>query len=94
MPGKVSPTLRVLMEMRDELRALRRDTNNRFAAVDARFGAVENRFETLENRLANELAAVAVAVSQVRTLLADRLDLRDRVEDHESRLRKLERRTS
>jgi hypothetical protein len=80
MTGKVSPTLRVLMEMRDELRRLRVETNE--------------RFETLETRLATELTAVAGAVTDVRTLLADRLDLRDRVEDHESRLRKLERRTS
>jgi hypothetical protein len=41
-------------------------------------------------RLATEVIAVADAMREVRDLLAQRLDDRDRLEDHETRLARLE----
>ena len=76
MADNASPTLKVLREIRDRL------------------DAHERRFEAIENgqeRLANEVIAVAEAVRSVATLLRERLPDRDRVEDHEQRIRALER---
>lgn len=53
-------------------------------------GALSNRLDSLEASLTGELRAVGAVMAQVRDLLADRLDQRDRIEDHELRLRKLE----
>ena len=87
MAGKVSPTLKVLIEMRDELRLLRRESTDLRSELTQLRQETGERFEVL----AAELTEVAHAVGSVRTLLADRLDVRDRVEDHELRLRALER---
>lgn len=73
MPAKVSPTLRALLELRDE----QRRTNA--------------RLDALESSLAGELRAVGSVLVDVRDLLRDRLDVRDRVEDHERRIASLER---
>lgn len=73
MPAKVSPTLRVLFELRDE----QRRTNA--------------RLDALESSLAGELRSVGSVLVDVRDLLRDRLDVRDRVEDHERRIASLER---
>ena len=102
VPGKVSPTLHVLREIRDELKG----TNQRLDRVEARvagveervggvegsIGSLERRHAETEVRLATELVAVARAVTEVRDLLRDRLDDRDRVDDHEQRLRAIEQR--
>lgn len=53
-------------------------------------GAFGARLDSLEESLAGELRAVGAVMAQVRDLLADRLDQRDRIEDHEHRIRKLE----
>lgn len=53
---------------------------------------LERRQAESEIRLATELTEVVQAVKDVHTLLATRLDLRDRVEDHERRLSALEQR--
>jgi hypothetical protein len=55
---------------------------------------VERRHVASEVRLATELVAVANAVGSVRDLLAARLDDRDRLDDHERRIRALERGSS
>jgi septal ring factor EnvC (AmiA/AmiB activator) len=77
--AKTSPTLLVLREIRDELKL-----------ANTRLDAVEKRQTETETRLATELIGVARAVSEVRDLLRDRLDLRDKLDDHERRLAALE----
>jgi ABC-type transporter Mla subunit MlaD len=72
-------------------------TNGRLDQANGRLDQLEQAVESLgrrqtetEVRLASELVAVARAVTEVRDLLRDRLDLRDRVENHELRLVRLE----
>jgi len=77
MPGKVSPTLRVLMEIRNEIRG----TNQRVDALGERVDALERT-----------MRKVAPAVMETLTLLKERSDLRERVQDHELRIGALERR--
>ncbi|MBI5516527.1 MAG: hypothetical protein HY909_22270 [Deltaproteobacteria bacterium] len=84
MADKVSPTLRVLQEIRDELkqhRALLQEHRGLLQEHGTRLGALERRQGETETRLATELIAVAHAVTEVRDLLRDRLDQRDRIED-------------
>jgi len=90
MPRKESATLKVLREMRDELKG----TNVRLDRVESRVAAVENRQTETEARLATELVAVARAVGEVRDLRRDGLAIRAQVDDHERRLSALEKRGS
>ncbi|TMA40466.1 MAG: hypothetical protein E6J83_13905 [Deltaproteobacteria bacterium] len=90
MPRKESATLKVLREIRDELKG----TNVRLDRVESRVAAVENRQTETEARLATELVAVARAVGEVRDLLRDGLAIRAQVDDHERRLSALEKRGS
>jgi hypothetical protein len=71
----------VLREIRDELEA----ANARLESVEQRVLGLDRRQLETETRLASELVGVAKAVGGVRDLLRDRLDVRDRVEDHERR---------
>lgn len=94
MPAKVSPTLQVLLQIRDELKG----TNARLDATNTRLDAVEDavaglgkRQTEMEVRLATELISVANAVQGVRDLLRDRLDDRKRVDDLERRMETIER---
>ena len=90
MPRRESATLKVLREIRDELKG----TNVRLDRVESRVAAVENRQTETEARLATELVAVARAVGEVRDLLRDGLAIRAQVDDHERRLSALEKRGS
>ncbi len=89
MAGKVSPTLRVLHELRDGQRGLERAQ----AETNERLERLTSRVDSLEVTVARELRAVATVLIDVRDLLRDRLDIRDRVENHEQRIASLERRT-
>jgi chromosome segregation ATPase len=88
MAEKVSPTLRVLREIRDEIKG----TNHRLDRLEEQGGTLERRQSESEVRLATELVTVARAVTEVRDLLRERLDASDRVENHERRITALERR--
>lgn len=44
-------TIRLLREMRTEMRDFRAEANGRFSGVDARFDEVNERFDTLDNRV-------------------------------------------
>ncbi len=95
MPRKISPTLQVLREIRDEIKG----TNARLDAVEDAVsvlgGAVSvlgKRQTEMEVRLATELVAVSGAIDGVRHLLRDRLDDRKRVDDLERRMETIERR--
>lgn len=97
---KISPTLKVLMEIRDELkehRAILREHGERLKEHgellkdhSGRLGAIETRQVESEVRLATELVGVARAVNEVRDLLRERLDDRDRIDSLEHRVSRLE----
>lgn len=105
MPTTENLTLQVLKQIRDEIVATRSDlagridgTNHRIDATNLGLVAVESKVDALahrqtesELRLATEVVAVARAVEGVRDLLRERLDDRDRIDDHERRLAALER---
>jgi chromosome segregation ATPase len=82
-------TIEVLKGIREELRGTnaRLDaTNVRLDTTNVRLERVERRQADTEVRLATELAAVVGAVHEVRDLLREDRQLRDRVADHERRL--------
>ncbi|MBI2894011.1 MAG: hypothetical protein HYY06_10700 [Deltaproteobacteria bacterium] len=94
MPAKVGPTLRVLMEIRGELREIREEakgTNARLTSTNARLEAVEQGLEVLsrrqtetEIRLASELVAVVKSVGEVTKAVSGLGDLlRARLDDRE-----------
>lgn len=87
MAGKVSPTLQVLLQIRDELKG----TNAWLDAVEVAVGGLGKRQTEMEVRLATELVAVSSAVHGVRDLLRDRLDDRTRVDALERRVETIER---
>ena len=88
MAGKIDQTLKVLIEIRNELKAHR----TLLKGQGERLVALEKRQVASEIRLATELVGVARAVTEVRDLLRDRLDDRDRIDQLDSRVARLERR--
>lgn len=97
MAKQVDVTVRVLEQIRDEVVGLRaevRETNTRIEETNAKVDVLARRQTETEVRLSTELVAVTSAVNGVRDLLRDRLDQRDRVDDHERRLMALERRSA
>ena len=98
-------TTQVLIEIRDEIRELRRDTNHRLDLVNERIdvtnqsleatndrvGSIERRQTESELRIASEIVAVAGAVHELKDAVIAELRLSSRVEDHEQRLQALER---
>jgi hypothetical protein len=98
MPAKVSATLKVLHEIRDEIRGVkaevadvRREVADVRRVSDERFDWIVRRTADVEIRIASELSTVGSALVEVKDLLRDRLDVRDKVEDHERRIALLER---
>ena len=72
-------------------------TNGRLDRMNGKLDLTNERLEKLEKRqaqgeirLSTEMVAVAKAVDSVRQLLAERLDLRDRVDEHDRRISALE----
>lgn len=68
-------------------------TNSRLDQTNVRLDETNTRLERLERRqtegeirVATELTAVAVAVGTLKDLLAQKLEVRDHVIDHEKRL--------
>ena len=56
-------------------------------------GRLERRQTDTQIRLATEIVAVVQAVNSVKELIGERLDVRDKVADHERRILELERHT-
>ena len=83
-------TIEILKEIRDEIRDSKESLSSRIDATNERLDNLERRQTETEIRLATEIISVAGAVREVKDLLADRLDLRDRVDDHERRISALE----
>jgi chromosome segregation ATPase len=96
MAEKVNHTLRLLNAIRDRLDA----HEARLESVDHRLESVDHRLESVDRRLAHlvegqtrmttELVAIGGTLQQVVGLLRERLDERHRVDDHEDRIRALE----
>ena len=84
-------TIKVLIEIRDEIRELRQDTNVRFERVERRFEGMEMRQAESEVRIATEIVAVASAVHELKDAFLEERRLTARVDDHEQRLQALER---
>lgn len=94
---KVSPTLKVLVEIRDELRSTGERLDHRIDSLDHRIDSLDHRVGSIERelhdssvRVSTELIAVSSVLTDVRDLLRARLDDRDRLDDHERRLLELE----
>jgi phage shock protein A len=92
-------TVRALHSLRREVHGLHErvdQTNTRLEQTNDRLERhieeTRRGFASLETRLASELVAVGKTLGEVRDLLRDRLDQRDRLDDHEQRIYALERR--
>jgi len=87
---KVSPTLKVLTEIREELRDTRAELRGSTVRLDGRIDSLATEMRESNIRVTTELVAVSSILRDVRDLLRTRLDDRDRLEDHERRLLELE----
>ncbi len=86
-------TVEILKQIRDEARKTNErldQTNERLDQTNERLGKLEHRQSETEVRLASELVALSKAVDGVRDLLATRLDLKEKVDEHERRIVALE----
>ncbi len=97
-------TIELLKSIRDEIRTTNErldqtrselseridQTNERIDQTNERIDGLAQRQAEVEIRLTTEIITLAEAVREVRDLLKDRLDLRDKVDDHEQRIRHLE----
>lgn len=77
-------------ELSQRIDQTREELGQRIDQTNARLDRLERRQVESEVRLSTEIAAVAGAVYDVRDLLRDNLSLGRRVDDHETRLRRLE----
>jgi hypothetical protein len=94
-------TTEVLVQIRDELHRTREQLSGGLHELGDALQETNDRLDRLERRqtedalrLATELVAVASAVGEVRDLLRDQRIERDRLEDHERRIAKLESKAS
>jgi hypothetical protein len=77
-------------ELRDELRATKNELRDEIRGTNSRLDRLEKRQSESEIRLGTEIVAVVGAIRELRdTLLEDR-QLRQTVDNHETRLRALE----
>lgn len=101
-------TIRVLIEIRDEIRGTNQridrtneridQTNERVDRLDehltARIDSLSDRLTESELRTSTAITELHGTIRDVHTLLVDRLDLRDRVERCERDIDELKRRVS
>ncbi len=94
-------TVRILEQIRDEMRQTRVDltteiaqTNERLAQTNERLARLEARQREDALRLSTEIVAVAKGIHQVRDALRDRKAERAVLGDHEKRIRALERKSA
>ena len=96
MSGKVSNTLQVvrkLEKVEKEVALLRSDLNDGLAGVRSEMneGVASVRGELI--RVSTEIVSVVAAVHEVRDVLVERLDVRDKVDQLDRRVALLERKT-
>ena len=83
-------TVKILGQIRDELKATRSDISGRLDQTNERLERLERRqFET-EVRLSTELVAVTTAIGDLSKVLVEDRKLRSQVANHEARLNALE----
>ncbi|MDP3233298.1 MAG: hypothetical protein Q8N26_11020 [Myxococcales bacterium] len=83
-------TVKILGQIRDELKATRSDLSNRLDQTNERLEHLERRqFET-EVRLSTELVAVTTAITDLSKVLVEDRKLRTQVANHEARINALE----
>jgi len=99
MGEKVSATLKVLREIRDDVRGVRDEVRATNARLDGQVERLDGRMDSLETqvregflRVATEMVAVAQAIGATNDILRSRFDQHDAIRDHEDRLRRLEKR--
>lgn len=90
-------TVKILGQIRDELRATRSDLTSRLDQTNERLDQTNERLERLERRqietevrLSTELVTVASAITDLSKVLVVDRKLRTQVADHETRLKALE----
>ncbi len=91
--------IKILEQIRDELRETRHDlshrideTNSRLEETNSRLERVERRQTESEVRLATELTAVVGAIADLKSVMVEDRKLRSTVANHEARLKALEKR--
>ncbi|MDP3504758.1 MAG: hypothetical protein Q8S33_30750 [Myxococcales bacterium] len=83
-------TVKILGQIRDELKATRSDLSSRLDQTNERLEHLERRqFET-EVRLSTELVAVTTAITDLSKVLVEDRKLRTQVANHEARINALE----
>lgn len=94
---KVDATLRALNEIRDEIRGTNARLDSNVERLDSHIGRLDARIDGLSSvvhessvRISTELIAVAEAVRDVKVLLSKRDGEGERIDDHERRLARLE----
>lgn len=90
-------SVKLLGQIRDELKATRTDLSSRLDQTNQRLDQTNERLERLERRqvetevrLSTELVTVASAISELSRVLVDDRKLRAQVTNHEVRLKALE----
>jgi phosphopantetheine adenylyltransferase len=74
-------TVEILISIRDEIKQLRKDTNDRFEQMDKRFEQMDNRLEHIEN----DIRAIVSHFDRDYMLLANKVgELEGRFDDHVS----------
>ncbi|MBX3273446.1 MAG: hypothetical protein KF729_24495 [Sandaracinaceae bacterium] len=89
-------SVEILKQIPDELKqthARLEQTNARLDQTNDRLGRLEQRQTATELRLSTELVAVVSAVHELRDVILEDRKLRATVDDHEHRIRALERHT-
>ena len=83
-------TLSVLVNIRDEIKALREDTNTRFDRMDKRFEQMDRRFERMEEDLSQmrrDIGHIVARFDNDYLVLASEVDsMKKRLGTCESRL--------
>jgi hypothetical protein len=96
MPDKKADnlTVEILINIRDEIRGLREDTNRRFEQMDRRFEQMDRRFEKIEVDIAEmkkDLKIIVARFDRDYLLLANEVgEIKGRMEAFDSRLERVE----
>ncbi|GMU58957.1 MAG: hypothetical protein AMXMBFR34_07200 [Myxococcaceae bacterium] len=92
-------TVRLLQEIRDEIRRSSERSDERFAKMDERFekmderfAKMDQRFEVIETTLRDLAPQMVMLARGVKSALEARTGVESRLEDHERRLSDLEKR--
>ena len=103
MPDKKADnlTVEILINIRDEIRGLREDTNRRFEQMDRRFEQMDRRFEQMDRRfekieadiaeMKKDLKIIVARFDRDYLLLANEVgEIKGRMEAFDSRLERVE----